>query len=363
MIMNIKKLVRKSILELIPYQSARRIGGEGSIWLNANECPMSSNFQIGDVSLNRYPECQPKKLLSCYSSYVGISQENILITRGADEAIELLIKTFCEPKCDKVIFCPPTYDMYKISANIMGVKSYQVPLLDFSWQLDIDNLIQYIGNFKLIYICRPNNPTGNLISLRDITFLLKKTLGKALVVVDEAYIEFSLENSLVVLTNIYPNLVILRTLSKSFSLAGLRCGFIVANVSVIKFLLKVISPYPVSIPTTNIAIHFLSKKNISIMKKRVCNLNLNRFYLINQLSVMKHCIDHIFDSVTNYILIRFFNSKKVFEAFSNEGIIVRDQSKKLNLKNCLRISIGTKKECLEVIRIVQKINDKCMIGK
>ncbi|XBC40842.1 MAG: histidinol-phosphate transaminase [Buchnera aphidicola (Nurudea yanoniella)] len=355
--MNIENLVRKNILELIPYQSARRIGGKGNIWLNANEFPMSSDFQLGNISLNRYPECQPKKLLSYYSSYAGVSKKNVLITRGADESIELLIKTFCEPRFDKIIFCPPTYDMYNISAKIVGVESYPIPLLNFSWQLDMDNLITCIGNFKLIYICRPNNPTGNLINVEDIIVLLRKTIGKALVVVDEAYIEFSLVDSLISLIKIYPNLVILRTLSKSFSLAGLRCGFTIANSGIIHFLLKVINPYPISIPATNIAIHFLNEKHVNEMKKKVICLNSNRSWFINKLSSMKNCIDHVFNSVTNYVLIRFYNSKNIFEILLNSGIVVRDQNDKFNLKNCLRISIGTQKECLEVIRVIKKFND------
>ncbi|XBC42380.1 MAG: histidinol-phosphate transaminase [Buchnera aphidicola (Meitanaphis elongallis)] len=354
--MNIKKLVRKNIWKLIPYQSARKIGGKGNIWLNANECPYSDYIKLDNIILNRYPECQPENLLSCYSSYVGVSKKNILITRGSDEAIELLIKTFCEPKCDKIIFCPPTYDMYHVSANVIGVESNAIPLLNLSWQLDIDSIIKHVNDFKLIYICNPNNPTGNLISTQDIVTLLKITLGKALVIIDEAYIEFSPISSLVHLINLYPNLIILRTLSKAFSLAGLRCGFVLANVNIIEVLLKVINPYPVSIPTTDIAIQFLSKKNVNIMRNRVFNLNLNRCWLVSQLQLLNECVDYIFSSVANYILVRFYNSKEVFNALLERGIIVRDQNDKLNLKNCIRISVGTSKECLEIVHVIRKIN-------
>ncbi|XBC38431.1 MAG: histidinol-phosphate transaminase [Buchnera aphidicola (Floraphis choui)] len=357
MVMNIEKLVRKNIWKLIPYQSARRIGGKGDVWLNANECPVPNYFQLNHMMLNRYPECQPEALLSCYSSYTGINKENILITRGSDEAIELLIKTFCEPNLDKIVFCPPTYDMYSISAYILGIESHRVPLLNLSWQLDVNSIIKCINDSKLIYICNPNNPTGNLINIEDIIILLKASLGRALVIVDEAYIEFSPINSLTNLINIYPNLVILRTLSKAFALAGLRCGFILANVNVVDVLLKVINPYPISIPTSSIAIQCLSKKNISDMRSKVFNLNLNRLWFMNQLKLMNCCIDHVFCSVANYILIRFFNSKKVFNMLSKEGIIVRDQGSKLYLNNCIRISIGTSKECIKVIHIIRKINN------
>ncbi|XBC44617.1 MAG: histidinol-phosphate transaminase [Buchnera aphidicola (Schlechtendalia peitan)] len=356
MVMNIKKLVRKNIWDLVPYQSARTIGGKGDIWLNANEYPISNSFKLDNISLNRYPECQPKNLLSHYSSYVNINKKNILITRGSDEAIELLIKTFCEPKRDKIIFCPPTYDMYNISANIMGIKSYQVPLLNFSWKLDLDGIKKHINDFKLIFICNPNNPTGSLISIQDIIVLLEITFEKALVVVDEAYIEFCPANSLTHLIHVYSNLIVLRTLSKAFSLAGLRCGFVLADVNVIKLLLKVINPYPISIPTASIATQFLSLENINTMRNRVLDLNLNRCWLVNKLKLMINCVDHVFYSVSNYILVRFYNSIEVFNKLSKHGIVVRDQSSKLNLHNCIRISIGTSQECLKVVQIIRKIN-------
>ncbi|XBC43059.1 MAG: histidinol-phosphate transaminase [Buchnera aphidicola (Kaburagia rhusicola ensigallis)] len=360
MVMNVEKLVRKNILKLIPYQSSRKIGGKGNIWLNANECPTPNCYQLDNMILNRYPACQPEELLSCYSSYVGISKKNILITRGSDEAIELLIKTFCEPKYDKIIFCPPTYDMYNVSAHIMNIERYPIPLLHGSWQLDIDSIIKGCNNVKLIYICNPNNPTGNLINIKDIVTLLKATLEKALVIVDEAYIEFSPTSSVIHLINTYPNLVIMRTLSKAFALAGLRCGFILANANIVDFLLKVINPYPISVPTSNIAVQFLSKKNISLMRNRVFRLNLNRSWLITQLKLMNYCVDHVFHSAANYILVRFFNSKLIFNELSKVGIVVRDQSDKLNLNNCIRISIGTSKECSEVIYTIQKINNSYM---
>ncbi|ANF16909.1 histidinol-phosphate aminotransferase [Buchnera aphidicola (Schlechtendalia chinensis)] len=354
--MNIKQLVRKNIQELQPYQSARTIGGKGDIWLNANECPTFNRLKLENIFLNRYPECQPRELLLRYSSYIGLDKKNILITRGSDEAIELLIKTFCEPQCDRIVFCPPTYDMYNVSANIMGVECLQIPLLNHSWQLDLKVIKKCINNFKLIYLCNPNNPTGSLINFRDVLALLKMTYGKSLVIIDEAYIEFSPMNSLVNLISQYSNLVVLRTLSKAFSLAGLRCGFVLANFSVIKFLLKVINPYPISTPTSSIAIQFLSNINISKMQDRVFSLILNRCWLINELKLISNCIDHIFYSASNYVLVRFRNSNKVFHELSNQGIIVRDQSKKINLKNCIRISIGTSQECLKVIHAIRKID-------
>ena len=352
--MNVKNLVRKNISRLIPYQSARKIGGNGRIWLNANESPNFDYFNLTSVPLNRYPECQPKKLLELYASYVKLKTQQVLITRGADEAIELLIKTFCEPNKDKIIFFPPTYDMYEISANIIGVKSIGIPLLQ-SFQLDINSVVNKIDNVKLIYICNPNNPTGNLIDIQDIIFLLKLTCRKALVIVDEAYIEFCSKYSMVSLIKKYTNLVILRTLSKAFSLAGLRCGFILSDSNIIQLLSKVINPYPVPIPVSDIAVQSLSENGIHIMNARVTNLNHNRSWFIKQLRFIR-CIDTIFNSEANYFLVKFFNSEVFFKGLWCNRIIVRDQSKKIHLKNCVRISVGTRFECSEVIRMIRNID-------
>lgn len=354
--MAIDNLVRKDIRDLVPYQSARKIGGSGDIWLNANESPYFNRFYLTDtLLLNRYPECQPKELVSAYASYVQLSLNKILVTRGSDEAIELLIKTFCKPNCDSIIFCPPTYDMYQVSSEIIGVKSIQVPLLD-NFQLDIAKIVRYIGRFKLIYICNPNNPTGTLINVDDIIYLLEVALNNSLVVIDEAYIEFCAKYSVVSLLNKYSNLVILRTLSKAFSLAGLRCGFVLSNPKIIKFLLKVINPYPIALPVSDIAIQSLSKSNITVMKKRVVTLNTNRLWLVNQLSKIP-IIQVVFKSSANYILVRCLDSYVILQELLKNKIVVRDQSKKLNLKDCIRISIGNKFECSRVIQVIKNLKN------
>ncbi|AAO26830.1 histidinol-phosphate aminotransferase [Buchnera aphidicola str. Bp (Baizongia pistaciae)] len=352
--MDIKKLVRKNILQLVPYQSARSIGGNGDVWLNANEFPISSCLSLINISLNRYPEFQPKKLLNAYAFYLGICSEKILVTRGSDEAIELLIKTFCEPRKDKIMYFPPTYDMYDISAKILNVESIGIPLLK-SFQLDLNLIFRNICGVKLIYLCNPNNPTGNLIKKQDIIALLTYTKGKALIVVDEAYIEFCAMHSIVQLIEKYSNLVVLRTLSKAFSLAGLRCGFLLSNSNIIKMLSKVINPYPISLPVSDLATQSLSKKNIDIMNSRVLDLNKTRVWFVKQLRTM-YCINTIFDSVANYFLVKFHDSKLVFKELWENKVIVRDQNKKTNLKNCIRISVGTRLECFEVIRILERID-------
>ena len=285
MTLHLINLARKNIKELIPYQSARKIGGKGDIWLNANESPISDIFILQETHFNRYPECQPKSLIVRYSDYVGIPPDNILVTRGADEGIELLMRAFCEPSEDSIIYCPPTYDMYSVNANILGIKSHSIPMLK-NWQLDIASIKQKSLRVKLIYICSPNNPTGNIIHFKDIKYILHIFSNTALVVIDEAYIEFCAKKSIVSWLKDHPNLVILRTLSKAFSLAGLRCGFLLAHSEIIRILSKVIAPYPLPTPVSDIAYQALSEKNIDIMRNRVLELNANKFWLIKKLKTI-----------------------------------------------------------------------------
>ncbi|CAL4318978.1 histidinol-phosphate transaminase [Buchnera aphidicola] len=345
---NVINLVRENIKNLIPYQSARRIGGHGTVCLNANESPIPVFFTLKKKEWNRYPECQPTELISAYANYVNIEYNNVLVTRGADEGIELLIKAFCEPRKDVIVYCPPTYDMYQITANIFDVLARKIPTKKNIWQLDLINIQLNLHSVKIIYICNPNNPTGTIILQNDIIKLLNITAGKALIVVDEAYIEFSLKDSMITYLKKYSHLVILRTLSKAFSLAAIRCGFILANKEVINILNKVISPYPISIPVTDIACQSLESKSIELMKKRVLSNDLNRIWFMEELKTLP-CTEKIFDSSANYVLVQFKMCEKIFKELWSKGIILRNQNKKMYLKNCIRISIGTRTECIYVI--------------
>ncbi|CAL4318955.1 Histidinol-phosphate aminotransferase [Buchnera aphidicola (Neophyllaphis podocarpi)] len=346
---NLLKLARKNIQTLIPYQSARLIGGKGNIFLNANESPNSESFSLTNKVFNRYPECQPKEILSVYSKYISLPLNNILVTRGSDESIELLIKTFCEPYKDSIMFFPPTYDMYHISAKILGINAVIIPKLS-NFQLNLKLIESNSNSVKLIYICNPNNPTGNIIRHKDIIFILKLFEFKALVVIDEAYIDFCSENSMLKYLDKYPNLVILRTLSKAFALAGLRCGFTLANKNIIFLLRKVIAPYPLSSPVIDIVNQAFSSKNILITKKRILQLNYNRLFLVKELNKFDF-IENIFNSYANYILVKFINANRILRFLQNKGIVLRNQSTKLNLNNCIRISIGTLLECKNLIKI------------
>lgn len=355
---NVTKLVRKNIKNLTPYQSARRLGGDhANIRLNANELPTPIFYKLNKKSFNRYPECQPYDLISSYSDYVHLPHEQILATRGADEGIELLTKSFCEVGEDAIIYCPPTYDMYRVNAKIFGIKIKEISSIKNTWQLDLLNIQSNLNKVKLIYICNPNNPTGNIIHQKDIIFLLNITLGRALVVIDEAYIEFYSQFSMTSFIKNYPNLVILRTLSKSFGLAGIRCGFVLAQKEIIKVLNKVISPYPVPIPVSDLAIQALEKRNIQFMIDRISDLNDRRIWLIKKLKNIS-CIEKVFNSNANYILVRCFMFEEIFQTLWNKGIILRKQNDKINLNKCLRISIGTESECLILIKELEIFSNK-----
>lgn len=352
--MDINQLVRKNVQKLTPYQSARRIGGQGDVWLNANEYPVAPHFELTEQTLNRYPEPQPEQVIKRYAQYAGVQCEQLIVSRGADEAIELLMRAFCEPEQDSILYCPPTYGMYQVSAETLGIKIKTVPTTS-DWQLDLQAIAQNLDTVKLIYVCSPNNPTGNLIKPEDIKSLLKLANDRALVVIDEAYIEFTPQSSVVSWLNEYPNLVILRTLSKAFALAGLRCGFAIANKPVIDALQKVIAPYPLATPVADIASQALSKEGIETMRQNVEKLNNQKQTFIEALNKLS-IVEKVYPSWSNYLCVKFQEGKDVFKTLWDQGIILRDQSKSTGQNNMIRISIGTQSECEAVITALKAIN-------
>ncbi|HGO5856086.1 TPA: histidinol-phosphate transaminase [Mannheimia haemolytica] len=350
--MTISQLSRKNIQALTPYQSARRLGGSGDVWLNANEYALSPNFDLTDRTFNRYPEPQPQAVIEGYAQYAGVAPENVLVSRGGDESIELIIRAFCEAN-DSILYCPPTYGMYAVSADTCGIATKTVPLTaDF--QLDLAQIKANLEGVKVVFVCSPNNPTGNLIKRSDLLELLQMTAGKALCVVDEAYIEFCPEASLVSELANFPHLAIIRTLSKAFALAGLRCGFTLANAELIGVLQKVIAPYPLPVPVSDIAAQALSPQGIEQMKTRVAEVITLRAELQKNLENLP-LVEQVFDSEANYLLFKCQDGQKVFKALWEQGIILRDQHKALGLQNCIRITVGTREENLRVIKRIAEL--------
>jgi len=355
----INKLARAELVDMVPYQSARRLFASGDaeqanskIWLNANEAPGKGEYTVSSENINRYPDFQPNNLLNAYSNYCGLERSQIIATRGADEGIELIIRSFCRAYQDSILICPPTYGMYAISAENHGAAIVKVPLTADT-TLDIEGLKQQVGKVKVVFLCSPGNPTGNLLPKEQIIQAIELFKDSAMVVVDEAYIEFSPEQTSISLLKEYDNVIVLRTLSKAFALAGLRCGFTLANADVITLLSKVIAPYPVSAPVAEIASLALSD-DLDKMTKRVKICNEIKTDLSTWLSKQNWC-DEVFASDANFVLFRCNSTSaktRIFDLLVSNNILIRDQSKQIQLENCLRISIGSEQEITQLKEVL-----------
>lgn len=358
----VNQLARAELVDMVPYQSARRLFASGDstqanatlqkkVWLNANEAPGTGEYQVSSENINRYPDFQPDNLLNAYSNYCGLERAQILATRGADEGIELIVRSFCRAYQDNILICPPTYGMYAISAENHGAGIIKVPLKNNT--LDLDGLQQQVGNVKVVFLCSPGNPTGNLLPKEQIIQAIELFKESAIVVVDEAYIEFSPEQTSTALLKKYDNVIVLRTLSKAFALAGLRCGFTLANIDIITLLSKVIAPYPISAPVAEIASVALNT-NLEKMTERVQNCNTVKANLSLWLSEQSWCSE-VFTSDANFILFRCISEHektRIFDLLVSQNILIRDQSKQLQLENCLRISIGSEQEITQLKEVL-----------
>ncbi|MCL1143262.1 histidinol-phosphate transaminase [Shewanella gaetbuli] len=345
---NPRNLARPELLDLTPYQSARRIGGRGDIWINANESP----FNNSDIDkLNRYPECQPPELINAYAEYAGVKSNQVVASRGADEAIELLIRTFCVPGKDSIATFGPTYGMYAISAATFNVAVEKLDLTD-KYQLPAQ-WPNKINNAKLVFICNPNNPTGTVISKQDIETAIQSA-PQAIVVVDEAYIEFCPEYSVADLIDTYPNLVVLRTLSKAFALAGARCGFMLANQAIIDLVMLVIAPYPVPLPVSELAVNALSENGLTTMKNQVAELNQQGKRLV---SALKEVGADVQMPNGNFVLAnfngagKFTNVAEVGQLLADNGIVARAY-KDPRLADAIRFSFASEQQTNKIIDVL-----------
>jgi len=331
----LEKLVRENIQLLKPYSSARsEYDGEATIFLDANENNMASVD-----GMNRYPDPLQKDLKQVIGIIKNVPSKNTFLGNGSDEAIDILIRIFCNPGVDNIVICPPTYGMYEVCANINDVIVKQVPLLK-SFQLDINAIQEEVdSNTKLIFICSPNNPTGNLIDEKDIESLLIGFNG--IVVIDEAYIDFAPNASFLSKLDQYPNLVVLQTLSKAWGLAGLRLGMAFASAAIINLFNKVKPPYNISKVNQQTGLNALSDKpqfddwvNNILSQRTIVNVKLKTFdFILN-----------VYPSDANFILIKVPDAIHLYNYLKAKGIIVRNRSSLPLCDNCLRISIGTEQE-------------------
>ncbi|MTJ02365.1 histidinol-phosphate transaminase [Idiomarina piscisalsi] len=339
---------RQHLKTLTPYASARRSMSGGNVWLNANESPFDNGYGFDDAALNRYPQFQSETLNRAYADYAGVQPNQVLSTRGSDEGIELLIRAFCEPGQDSILICPPTYGMYAISAKTYAVDTIEVPLIDSGerkGQLNVEQVITQARSCKVAFLCSPSNPLGNTLNAADIKQVLD-ACPNTVIVVDEAYIEFCYDDSKASWLTTSPNLVILRTLSKAFALAGIRCGFLLANDDIIELMKKILAPYPLPEPTINIATQALNPDNIERMQQQVDTLIGERERLVELLGDLPLTLE--FDSVTNFLLYRCdttqTNAADIVSTLQQQGVLIRDQSKQLGLDGCIRITVGSREE-------------------
>lgn len=340
----IDSLVPQAVKKLIPYQSARRIGGDGRVWLNANE--LESPLFQGEASHNRYPDFLPQDIAKAYQAYCGTDIATVAV-RGADEAIDLLIRTFCKPASDNILICSPTYAMYEFCADALAINTLDSPLQeDFS--LNVTDIVNKAKLANIVFLCSPNNPTGNVIPKSDLIQVLEGTIGKSLVVVDEAYIEFEPQTSAVSLIERYPHLVVIRTLSKAFGLAAVRCGFILASQNVMQYVAKLIPPYPMPDCSSQIVLDALSDDRVSVMEDATQKLVELRNWFACELTQFDF-IESVYPSSTNFILLRQKPGHQVFSVLAKDGIVTRNQNHEPALRNCVRISIGSQESMLEVI--------------
>lgn len=357
----VDKITPEHIRKLVPYSSAKRelfgyqIANQ-SLWLNANESPYAGGLSEHlDENINRYPNFQSDSLIELYAEYADVDLSSILVTRGADEGIELLIKTFCLAGKDKIIINPPTYGMYKICADTSNIETIEVPLSD-KYQIDTEKLIAAKDdNVKLVFICSPNNPTGGLTGRPKILEVLEAYKDSALVVVDEAYIEFCPVSAVEDLIHSYPNLVVLRTLSKAFGLAGIRCGFTLASSDVIDMMKKVIAPYPIPAPIEQIALEAISEAGVEQMRQHVSLLNLEKQQFISNLQRL-NLVKNILHSDTNFVLIEVDDKQQVLDALTAQDIYIRDQSKQPGLANHIRITVGNEQQMQAVIAVLEGLD-------
>ena len=336
----ITNLVRKNILKLKPYTCARDLYSNG-ILLDANENSFGSTFQeLEELHLNRYPDPHQVDLRNSVSRLLTIDAEKLFFGVGSDEIIDLLIRIFCEPREDLVMLLEPTYGMYKVACDINNVETVS-PLLNDSFQIDFAEVEKYYSaKVKIIFVCSPNNPTGNLLNKNDILQLCRNY--NSIVVVDEAYIDFAPgEASLINEVANYPNLVVMRTFSKAWGLAGVRLGYCAADEEIISYLFKVKAPYNINALTRYAVLKSIT--NEEKKKSAVTAIISERLRVENELKNISS-ITTLYPSDANYLLIRLPNAKTIQKQLAEKGIVIRDRSSQPKLDDCLRITIGTKEE-------------------
>jgi histidinol-phosphate aminotransferase len=343
---NINNLIRENIKNMKPYSSARdefKDFDQEMVFLDANESPYENG-------VNRYPDPQQRSVKLALSEIKRVPENQILLGNGSDEVLDLLFRAFCEPSKDNIITLPPTYGMYGVLANLNAIENIEV-LLSEEFEPQIETILSKVDkNTKIIFLCSPNNPTGNSFSDENIVSLLKNFNG--IVVLDEAYIDFSEKDSWLQEINDYPNLVITQTLSKAYGMAGIRLGILYASTEIIAILNKIKPPYNVNILTQTKALEYL--ENYEIVKSQIIDIKDQRNILYGQLLNLDF-VKNIYRTDANFILLKVDDANKRYNQILKNGIVIRNRTKDPLCENCLRITIGTEAENKKLIEVLKEL--------
>lgn len=344
---DLQKLVRSHIADLQPYSSARDefdpVDGD-VVYLDANENPF-------DNGVNRYPDPQQRKLKEVIARRRGVAANQLLLGNGSDEVLDLIFRAFCIPNQDRIIVMPPTYGMYRVLANINCIFLDEIPLNNDFQLVTKDILNQISSQTKAIFLCSPNNPSGNSFRQEDILTLLQSFTG--LVVIDEAYIDFSTQKSLVSDLSSYPNLIITQTLSKAYGLAGIRLGICIASEEIINILNKIKPPYNINSLTQERAISALEDWDTT--QRQITQLIAERKGLFAQLEKISF-VEKVYPSDANFLLVRVDDANKRYAQLIQNNIVVRNRSKQVGCENCLRFSVGTPQENQILIETLNRLS-------
>jgi len=340
---SILSLARADLQAFAGYSSARSSALVGDVWLNANESAWANPADVAGGA-RRYPDPQPAALRDRLAELYGCSSEQLLIGRGSDEAIDLLVRALCEPGRDAVVTTPPVFGMYAVCARLQNAPLIEVPLVDQGDALvaDIDAVIAAAlsGNAKLVFLCSPSNPAGSVIPLAEIERVAIALQGRALVVVDEAYGEYAEQPSATTLLSRYENIAVLRTLSKAHALAAARIGSLIADAALIQLLRRCQAPYPVPAPCAELALAGLGAESLAITTQRIAQIKAERTRLQSGLAALPGVV-RVYPSQGNYLLARFADAQGAFDALLAAGVVVRDQRAAPQLGDALRITIGS----------------------
>ena len=344
--MIVENLIRENIKLLKPYSSAReefKNGASNLVYLDANENPF-------DTGLNRYPDPQQTLVKEALSKLKGISEEQILLGNGSDEVLDLIFRVFCEPRVDNVIVLPPTYGMYEVLANTNAIELVKIPLVE-NFQPNVKEIIKgQDAKTKLLFLCSPNNPTANSFDANKIETLIKEFNG--IVVIDEAYIDFSIEDSWLCRLDEFPNLIVTQTLSKAYGLAGIRLGICYASQEIISILNKIKPPYNVNQLTQDVALKALL--NRGEVNNQITAITSERNQLIKDLEKLD-VVDRVYTSDANFLLVKVDNATLRYNQLLNKGIVVRNRSNQMLCENCLRFTIGTKDDNEKLINTLKLV--------